>query len=67
VISVLTSVPVDCVVVVSCGLTPMQCTAVDLTLLAELYFAYHGNQYLDFNNSEVHGYHPLVTLAYQPT
>jgi hypothetical protein len=39
VLSVLTSVAIDCVVVVSCGLTPLQCTTLDLTLLAEQYLS----------------------------
>jgi hypothetical protein len=31
------------------------------------HIAYHGNQYLDFFNSEVHGYHPLVKITNIPT
>jgi hypothetical protein len=36
---VLTSVAIDCVVVLSCGLTPLQCKTLDSTKLAEQYLS----------------------------
>jgi hypothetical protein len=36
---VLISVVIDCVVVLSSGLTPLQCTTVDLTKLAKLFLS----------------------------
>jgi hypothetical protein len=38
-VSVLISVVIDCVVVSSSGLTPLQCTTVDLTKLAKLFLS----------------------------
>jgi hypothetical protein len=38
-VSVLTSVTIDCVVVLSCGLTPSQCTSLDSTKLAKQYLS----------------------------
>jgi len=36
-VSVLISVVIDCVVVLSCGLTPLQCTTLDSPKLAKLF------------------------------
>jgi hypothetical protein len=38
-VSVLISVVIDCVVVLSCGLAPLQCTTPDLTKLAKLFLS----------------------------
>lgn len=38
-VSVLIIVVIDCVVVLSSGLTPLQCTTVDLTKLAKLFLS----------------------------